>query len=325
MFLLNTDNLEIGDIILSRTDDPTSRAIRRYGNCEYSHATIYIDYSCFIESEGLGVQASNIQRTLFKDYNDVRVLRYKNITAQQIQKIVDYARLQIGMEYSLSEAKKALSNNHSVSNSLMINRQYCTRFVALAYKEAGLHIVSDPYFCTPNDITASNYFDIINNPLRLATEKEIEFGSEQSNILTKQREVIFNILEEVRNLTNEDIQTFDQLSQHLINNKHMDADICKIISDSGYLDLWKRSVAETPYYYDFDVFETLPPHIQEDVISFLKRGRSPHYAQNYLACKAMYEQTSLNYFKIHIELYKNLLNLEKKMEEVLKKYQQSHN
>jgi hypothetical protein len=189
MFLLDHNKLKKGDIILSRRDDRTSELVRRMSNSDYSHARLYVGTQSCLDSDGLGVQAENTQRIGFDKESDVLVLRYyRPLPEAVIDNVINSARSKIGMEYSYSEAKKAV--NSPDVNPDAPDRQFCTRFVAQAYFEAGYSIVMNPNYCTPNDIIESNVLMKIEHPMREANEMDMEILLEEDPITHRQKKII---------------------------------------------------------------------------------------------------------------------------------------
>jgi len=60
MFLLEKDQLEIGDIILTRSESRISKMVRNLTGSQFSHAILYIGVSSVIDSDGYGVQSNNL-------------------------------------------------------------------------------------------------------------------------------------------------------------------------------------------------------------------------------------------------------------------------
>ena len=62
MYLLEKDKLEIGDIILIKSESRISQMVRRLTGSQYSHAMLFVGVSSIIDSDGYGVQSNNLQR-----------------------------------------------------------------------------------------------------------------------------------------------------------------------------------------------------------------------------------------------------------------------
>ena len=108
MYLIDIETIEEGDIILFRSSSETSELVRRITKSQYSHAILYVGVGSVIDSDGYGVQSNNIQRLLIEKPDDIVVLRLKDSALRSRIRIVEmFARRNIGMQYSTSEARIA--------------------------------------------------------------------------------------------------------------------------------------------------------------------------------------------------------------------------
>lgn len=317
MYIINSSQLQEGDILLTRSSSRESQLIRQITNCDYSHAILYVGVKSCIESDGLGVQSQNIQRLLFENSNDVMILRLKD-NDNKITKAIEFARQKIGTEYSTSEAK--LTRLEKEISAKKPNRQFCTRFVAQAYSHAGVLLVENPDYCSPQEILESEKLYKINDILRIATEKEIEYAKSKSP-LERQTEIHNIIFESARNILNSDVQNFEQLAHELIKQPEKDSEIVKIIRDSGYLEMWKKDVNKNPWFYDFAKFlEHIrnPKQILEigTFLSTTENITRSRFIETKKFLEKGYRYSGLEYFKIEIELYDKLIELSKTRENI---------
>jgi hypothetical protein len=310
-YVLDYDHLEIGDIILSKSDSEISQLVRRLTGSQYSHARLYVgDHSC-IDSDGYGVQANNTQRILFDSESDVVVLRLKGEkTIKQIKDIEFSARQKIGTEYSTSEAKIAMLKKEQ--NAQQPNRQFCTRFVAQAYHTAGFKLVPNPNYCLPENLLTSDLLRKVNGVAREASKAEINFANTE-NPLLKQAEVHNNIFKKSRQLSNEDIQTFEQLSDLIISNPEYDEELTDFVEKSGYLTFTELDKNKNPWNYDaqamIDHYKH-PEMIFETALHFAET--ESHTRERFLL--TIYSLKELNkahprkYFLMLIDLYSKLID-----------------
>lgn len=317
MYILNIENLESGDIILTRSESEISQLVRRLTKSEYSHAILYVGVSSCIESDGPGVQSQNIQRLIFENTPDVKVLRVKEKSSNNIiSDAIVFARQKIGTEYSIDEAKIALLKKQISANEP--NKQFCTRFVAQAYQSAGLKLVDNPDYCNPEELSKSELLIEVENPLREANEAEIEFANSESP-LKKQEEIHNTIFREARKISGQDIQTFEQLSKYVLENPQNEPEITKVIEDSGYLTMWEMDTKNNPWHYDsqllIDHYKN-PTQIVEVALFFATteketRSRFEITLETLNFGYMFYQQ---KYFEIQIELYQKLIELSLKRE-----------
>lgn len=317
MYIINSSQLKEGDILLTRSSSRESQLIRQITSSDYSHAILYVGIKSCIESDGLGVQSQNIQRLLFENNDDVTILRLKD-SDNNITKAIEFARQKVGTEYSTSEARLArLEKEISAKEP---NRQFCTRFVAQAFNHAGILLVENPDYCSPQEILESEKLNMINDILRVATEKEIEYAKSESP-LEKQIEIHNIIFESTRNILNRDVQNFEQLANELIKQPEKDSEIVKVIKDSGYLEMWKKDVNKNPWFYDFENFlEHIrnPKQILEigTFLSTTEKTTRSRFIETKKFLEKGYKYSGLEYFKIEIELYDKLIELSKTRENI---------
>ncbi|RZG66847.1 hypothetical protein EXE25_09175 [Acinetobacter bouvetii] len=240
-----------GDVILTAASTLSSIGIREITKSDFSHAILYIGNS-YMHSDLNGVHSGNPQRLLFESPDHVKVLRLKKEYSSKVDmnKICSYARAKNGTQYSKLEAAKSVLSPESLK---IKNRQFCSRLVAKAYYSAGVNIVKYPDYCTPHEISTSNFFEEVTDVIRLAEIEEIEFANSES-FLNIHNSSINKLLEDVRGLTGNDIQTLNDIDIFLINNNQYDQAFTEILNKSGYLDIWKYDFSKNPWKYNGEIF-----------------------------------------------------------------------
>ncbi len=253
-YKLDDSKLLIGDIILTTTSQKLSRIIKAVTNGDYSHAMLYVGGQSCIDSTRNGVQSHNIQRLLFQSSKFCKVLRHiEPLTTTQIDLINYFVRRKVGTEYSTHEA---IQGGIKIRNNIKeLNKQFCSRLVTQAYQSAGLQIVNNPDYSSPEDINTSESLFEITNALRLANSAEIEFANEENTSLKKQEQAHNFIFKKAREITGFDIQTFEQLNGILFHFPQFDKQVLDILIESGYLNLWNMDLQRNPWIYDFTLFE----------------------------------------------------------------------
>ncbi|NVJ64058.1 MAG: hypothetical protein HWD84_07515 [Flavobacteriaceae bacterium] len=253
MYLIPQDQLEKGDIILTRNDSLVSKVVRKATSSGFSHAMLYVGHSSYIHSDRDGVHAGNLQRLMFEDASNVMVLRV-NCDDEAINKACDFARAKVGTSYS---KKSAVNAKVQLSKNENLNRQFCSRLVAQAFEFADTQLVANASFCTPQELMDSESTNLVSVTARLANQSEIDFANTY-NPLEKQTEITNEILTKVRKLSGQDIQTLEQVTQYVIANPKHDKAITAIYKDSGYLSLWQYEISKNSWRYDGAIFLNLP-------------------------------------------------------------------
>ena len=221
-----------------------------------------------------------------------------------------FARGKIGTRYSV---KSALNTRLRLSKNENENRQFCSRLVAQAYSYAGAELVGTSSFCSPQDILESKFVREISGVTRQASAEEIRLANSE-NPIERHSRMTNRILSKVRGITGQDIQSLTQVTQHVIDNPQHDKKISNIYKESGYLTMWTDEIKKNQWRYDGQKFIniSLPKNTlieqakleRESAIEILE-----HYKINLEIYAGIYEVHSLEYSRIHFELYKNLVEI----------------
>nr|WP_295706198.1 YiiX/YebB-like N1pC/P60 family cysteine hydrolase [uncultured Lacinutrix sp.] len=310
MYLLDYDKLELGDIILTKSNSRISEMVRRLTKSQFSHAILYVDVSSIIDSDGYGVQSNNIQRVLIENIEDAVVLRVKSKEHKdRLEQVEFFAREKIGTEYSTQEAKIATLTKELDAKEP--NRQFCTRFIAQAFESAEIELVENSNYCVPEELLNSDKLEIVENPLRKASKLEIEFANSE-NPLENQREIHNDILRKARELSGADIQTFEQVNQLIIDRPEIDKELTDFTSKSGYLTLMEKDVERNPWHYDSEkmVNHYKVPEAIIDIAMFFATTEPKTRQRLEMTIYALIQFDKLHpreYFKMEIELYRKLI------------------
>jgi hypothetical protein len=193
----------------------------------------------------------NLQRKLVEKKEYVCVLRLKDdVSPEVMENIILNARINVGMSYSIDDAKGIVSEKYRPGN---LRRQTCTRFVAQAFEKAGIRLVENANFCSPEELLKSELLVEVEDVLHEAEEKDIAYANSES-VLTKQHEIIKDVLLKAREATKSDIQEINELKDYVIQHPEYDETIATIFTESGYLDLWREEEARMPHHYDLKKF-----------------------------------------------------------------------
>jgi hypothetical protein len=249
MRVLDENCLVPGDIVLTAGPGKVSRVIRRASRSNYSHAMLYVASGSVIHSDLDGVHAANSIRVPFSVENEPLVLRLKLVPDERvIRTICDYARAQIGTQYSIPEAA-ASTFARTRARRDKHNRQFCSRLVAEAYAAASVLLVSNPSYCYPSDLANLEVMVKVEQPLRSLTPAELRFILRPSP-LEAQKEITNELFRRLRVTSSEDIQTHDQIVECLLRRPELDEPFSEVLASSGYLDMWRMDVAINPWRYD---------------------------------------------------------------------------
>lgn len=316
VFILDTNRLHVGDIILTADKTLLSKGIRAVTGGSFSHAMLYVADHSYIHSDGDGVHAGNTQRRLFAEQGDAAVMRLQNVDASTVERACIYARTQVGMQYSKAEAVRSRKFRDAAEQSEDSNRQFCSRLIAQAFAFAGVALVPNADYCYPSDLAESPHLKAVAAPLRRASAVEIELAQSESPLERQTRATNF-ILDEVRKLSGLDIQTFEQLPAFLIENPQHDRAVCAIVQESGYLDFWKEDVLRNPWRYDAAEFRKLPVLDRERKLAAQRElpaaeQQLQQFTFMYGQYMTLWQRAKLNYFAAKLQLYMRLMDVTKR-------------
>ena len=315
-YLLNLDKLEIGDIILESGSSKFSWWIKYGTNSKYSHAMIYVGHS-IIHALTDGVYTENPQRIIVDSINNLKILRLKENNTLLAKEAVTNARHLIGSLYGKKEAIISVAMNKTKQNALS-STQFCSRLVAQVYFKAGISLVNNVDYCTPEDINNSTLLYEVTNCLREANIDEIDFANTY-NPINENRKRTFIYLNKCRDLfksRNIIIQSEHDLEIALRENRDLDNIVCQFIIDSKYLEHYNSDKIINPYRYNVQEYinkinesstpinEVLRKELNNQIDNILYRT-----IKNYINSKQSYIDFKLKYYKLNIELCKNILKL----------------
>ncbi|MCV4272621.1 YiiX/YebB-like N1pC/P60 family cysteine hydrolase [Pseudomonas capsici] len=248
-YILDIALLEPGDIFLSSVGELPSVGVRKVTKSDYSHAMLYVGGGSYIHSDLNGVHADNTQRLLVDSPTRITVLRLaRSDRGDIVGEAIRYARRMVGTQYSKREAVGVVVEKLRRD----LNRQFCSRLVAQAFSEAGVPLVADVNYCTPQEIYNSVESKLLVEVLgcvREASQSELEFAKSPSP-LERQRDNTNQFLKEVRQISGSDIQIQEQVTQYVVNHPEHDDAISEALRRSGYLDFWRVDIERNPWRYD---------------------------------------------------------------------------
>ncbi|MEG9488201.1 YiiX/YebB-like N1pC/P60 family cysteine hydrolase [Mannheimia indoligenes] len=311
LYILDLSKLKIGDIILESGDSWYSGVIKRATNSKFSHAKFYWNFGSYIDATMQGVHSYNIQRTLYRSPQDVKVLRYKReLSQEQIENIVSEVRTKIGTPYSLLSALKTKLSFLGDEE----NKQFCSRLVALCYQKAGINIVENASLCTPADLENSLELIEINNCVLKAEVQQIDFCNTPT-FLDQQISATNQIIQRCNELVDDDLFTLNDVSSYLFKHRELDSKFSEILNSSGYLDvLMGFELSHNKYRYDDDSFNKMVNEVKIDVQLEYKMQNDlvNRYKKEYLIHSKKLLYTKLNYVYLMQDLYQRLIDFHSK-------------
>lgn len=307
--VIDIDKLEVGDIILTTSEESISTLIKTVTDSDISHAMVYLGGGSVVDSTSDGVHARNLQKMPYPESCAIYVLRMNEaLTEKQFEKIEFYVRSNIGTSYSMGEAGLSIFDVESGGS----RKQFCSRLVARAFEEAGIRLVKNPNYCTPDDLKRSSLLSFVSGVVQSISTADFRSRGEDS--VQKMRNVTKALLSEIRKIA-PDVESINDIDSFLIGNSKMDGEIAQMFINSGYLDFWRNEEALYPWRYDLakiaDFYESgnqrreLIEYARESV-AHIEEGGFDHWrvcAQGYLNA---HKYHGFETFKLLAKLYSNL-------------------
>lgn len=322
---LNEAVLLVGDIILTTTPKLVSKSIRKITKSDISHAMIYVDGYSVIDATNEGVQARNTQRLFYEEFCSVHVLRCKKaLSPESVRIIVDYARQQIGVRYSIREAVSTITKQPTQ----VTRKQFCSRLVAQAYQTAKISLVKDADYCTPENLRQSSILFEVSGATIPVSEDEVRRWKNHPDITEITRNAINAILDQARQKA-PSVEELNDIDAHLIEYPDDDAFICQLYMSSGFLDIWKTNVTQNPWQTDLEKMDSWagPKEFLEKYCRLtLSEGTAgqDRFSRNRDIYLNYLTQHSLKTFEVLADLYSTLAELHSQRRKVAEEWLRRH-
>lgn len=174
-YTINASAVQVGDIVLTRSNGLVGRVIRAGAGGDFTHALTCCDPTVLMEAIGEGARKISLRTTYVSDSSKVSFLRAKNELGNKTkERFQEVANRLFGTRYSKIGAATSVLSFFSNPDDLGI---FCSQLVARCHIEAGTGVFadSDPQKVTPYTIqTCSNLIDVSDQILAKASFEEIE-------------------------------------------------------------------------------------------------------------------------------------------------------
>ena len=316
---LNERRLKVADIVLTTTRGLVSKSIRTVTRSDVSHAMVYVERCSVIDATSEGVHARNTQRLLLDSDCAVHALRLREaLSDAQVHAVCTFVRGQIGTRYSSREAIRAALGGAFQSS----RKQFCSRLVAQAFASAGVVLVENPDYCSPEDIKASPLLVEVPDATVPVTENEAAAWEGLADVPQIMRDAINFVLDGARS-KDRNIQNFDDIHRHLAERPEDDRFMCRLVEDSGYLSVWRIEMEKSPWQYDLDLMSTArDADIEEYCWAVLPNEQAgpSRYDVNRGGYILFARELDLHFFRMMAELYEVLATLHRSRVETATKW-----
>ena len=316
---INIDTVKPGDIIFTARPGKISKAIRLATDGIVSHAMICVQHGSFIDSTSDGVQARNFQRELFDDDEGIFHFRLKDeISQEKLATIIDFARSEIGARYSIFEATRSVTSISSPRSK----RQFCSRLVARVYKKAGIDLVPDADYCSPEDLRRSPLLVEIPVQTETVSDQELAWSIGQPNLISEMHKAQNEVLSVARSF-DDSVENFDDIYALLVKRSDVDRKISESLRDSGYLEVWRNELSTHPWRYSVELINEITEprkkvQLKEYCIGTVKEAYSGgfRFSSNLVQFRRLHNEYPRKSFQLEIGLYEILVKNDEARREV---------
>ncbi|QND60106.1 hypothetical protein [Mesorhizobium huakuii] len=259
----------------------------------------------------------NLQRELFEDNEKVFHFRLKEPIAPEIlSNVIDYARAEIGARYSLLEASRLVRGARKPGSK----RQFCSRLVARVYKRAGIDLVPNADYCSPEDLRLSSLLVEVPVSTETVSAEELEWWRAHDNPIQAMHQAQNAVLDAARSV-DPDVESFNDLYSLLVNRPDADQVMAAALRGSGYLDVWRMETDLHPWRYDLGLIDRMTEsqeELREYCIDTIKEAYSGgvRFAVNLVQLQALNREHPRESLRLQIELYQTLVRNDQLRREV---------
>lgn len=289
-FVFNESLMQPGDILLMNTYESQRN---RMPGCKYDHAAIYIGDAFLMEADGYGVVMNHVYSYAFKEIDHGCILRLKVLNHRMAEDAIYWARGRMAMEFGALQAHKVI-NFRDTEDRDKSNRTFCSRLVSQAYHQAGIDIVKNPDYCSPDDIFYSDTLTLVEPSLISFTDeiKMTVMNGQNGRNKSESSFVLPEMFMALGQLYGEDIQTMDQLFVAAVKHTDMDDEALEVLSKQEWMTSPKKQIElQWPWFNDDEKFFAHFP-TTKDVMFFLN-NQFLHYDKTYLP---MFRENAMNTF-----------------------------
>lgn len=301
--------IQPGDIVLTTTPARMSRKIRAFTGANISHAMVCVTKSSVIDSTGDGVHARNLERIVLEAGCAGHVLRpLTPLTADQLRTVISWARAAVGTRYTMLEAGKSV-----LAGFVAGRRQFCSRLVAQAYREADVHLVSDADFCHPGELLRSPLLVEVPDVLRELTAEQEAYRREAMDHVEAMRESTNALLRCAREMSSS-IESLNDIDAYLIEHLESDDHLVEALKSSRYLELWRDEFERNAWQYNVALMEGHDGSTErkrrycEELLEDEKLGQN-RFVQNHAGYVTLNATHPRQYFALKVDLYDLLASL----------------
>jgi hypothetical protein len=195
-------------------------------------------------------------------------------------------------------------------------KQFCSRLAAQAYAFAGISLVPDPDYCSPEDLRTSMHLVEIPDVELRASDQEVAFWEARANTLVAMSEATNAVLKAARKRS-DSIQSLNDIIGYLLAHPEEDRHLRRAYEKSGYLTVWQLELAKSGWQYHLELMRAAIERDPAGAASMEEYCREllgdpeggRRFEINYSGYRELANRTGLSTFGVLAELYARLMAL----------------
>ena len=169
-----------------------------------------------------------------------------------MHRVAEYARSEIGTRYSKIEAARTVMGGPRPRSRQM----FCSRLVARSYATAGIQLVADPDYCSPDDLRLSPLLFEVPDMLEVVTGRELAAWEARPDPIAAMQQAQNRILAVARAI-DPSVENFNDLDSFVQAHPEHDEVIAAVFRDTGYLEIWHNDFVINPWHYNLADMEAV--------------------------------------------------------------------
>ena len=315
-FVVDVGKLMDGDIVLTNEGwSFVSLLVRFLTLSRYSHAAIFVGGFLF-DSTGDGVFCDDVRRLVKYNAKQISIYRLKNgLREREKDALERFVRSSIGKSYSVPATLIVGIRKWFRPRETGTAKEYCSRFIAQAYKSIGRELVNNCNYCTPRALARSKKLCRVNDCYRIINfEDEVVLSLENRTL--ENRKHLKSWLDEVKNIPlaqKENVATENDAYDFVSRHPEYDGQIAQLITESNFLEDYKVFFARYSFKLSVSGLYSMVGgtgylrFLHHEVADIQKAFR---FAENLRICEC-------NYMVLHLEVMRLLRDLYFKLTYIL--------
>ena len=133
---------------------------------------------------------------------------------------------------------------------------FCSRLIARAYAIAGVWLVADIDYCTPEELRLSPLLYELSDMMEMVSEAELAAWARRPDPIAETQRAQNAILDVARALDSS-VENFNDLDRFIRRHPEHDATLARAFRETGYLDIWRTDLTLNAWHYDLEEMDAV--------------------------------------------------------------------